>query len=318
MGESISGPEIEAARAEMREAIAARGISNAEAARQSGIAQSTLAAWLAGKYNGDNGRIAEQARTWISHQTEQAKTRAATPALPDYVATPTAESILNVLMFAQTTPDIVLITGASGIGKTSAMEQYRATHPNVWMYTAKPSSSSLHATLEGICDAMGIRTITTRRSPAILSRAKGSGGLLIVDEAQHLRSEAFDEIRSIYDEAKIGIAVAGNSEVFARIDGDSKHGLFAQFRSRVGMRIARQKPLVGDVEALLDATGVAGPAERKLLRVIAGKPGALRGMAKTLRVAAIIAAAEGGEITEAHVRAAAARLYDNSGAAEAA
>ena len=317
MGDSISTPEIDAARRDTRDAIAARGISVAEAARQSGIAQSTLAAWLNGKYAGDNARIAEQARTWLNHAKEQAQHRAATPVLPDFIATPTAETILGTLMFAQTVPDIVLITGGAGIGKTTALEQYRATHPNVWMHTAEPAGASMNAMLEGICEAMGIRTITTRRSPAILGRAKGSGGLLIVDEAQHLRSEALDQLRTIHDVARIGIAVAGNSEVFARIDGDSRHGLFAQFRSRVGMRVARQKPLAGDVEALLDATGVAGPAERKLLRVIAGKPGALRGMAKTLRVAAIIAAAEGGEITEAHLRAAAARLYDHGGAAEA-
>jgi DNA transposition AAA+ family ATPase len=163
--------------------------------------------------------------------------------------------------------------------------------------------------MEGICAAVGVREPTpSRRSATLMERVRGSGGLLIVDEAQHLSSGALDQLRTIHDLTKIGVAVAGNSEVFARIDGDGRKGLFAQFRSRIGMRLTRGKPLAADVEAMLDASGVTGAGERRLLRVVANKPGALRGVSKTLRVAHILAAGEGVPMTEAHLRAAAERL----------
>ena len=137
-----------------------------------------------------------------------------------------------------------------------------------------------------------------------------------MDEAQHLSSAALDQLRHFHDLGRIGLAVAGNSEVIGRIDGDTRRGLFAQFSSRVGMRLRRQRPLGTDVNALLDAAGVTGSAERKLLQAVASKPGALRGMTKTLRVANILAAGGGSAVTEANIAAAAASMSDGSAAGE--
>ena len=316
MGETINTPEMDETREALKQALGARRLSVALAAKEIDIGYSTLSSWLAVKYNGDNAAVADKVRTWLRHQEDLARHRAALPTLPDFVNTPTAGSILAILMHAQTVPDIVLVTGGAGIGKTTACAEYRRRHPNVWMHTAEPAGSSVHAMIEGICDAMGVReNAASRRSPEIVRRATGSGGLLIIDEAKHLGSAALDQLRTFHDKAQIGIAVSGNSEVFARIDGDGRRGLFAQFRSRVGMRISRANPLGADVEAILSAANVYGDPERRLLRVVANKPGALRGVAKTLRVAHILAAADGTDISEAHIKAAAERLTDAFGEA---
>ncbi len=318
MGETVNTPDMEAAREEFREAQRTRGISNADAAKQIGVGSSTLLAWLSGSYAGNNARVAEQVRTWVRHQEEQTQHRAALPVLPDYIATPTAEAILAVARHAQVLPDIVLVTGGAGIGKTTALREYQRTHPQVWLHTAEPAAASVHAMLEGICDAMGVsENAANRRSRSIVKKAQGSGGLLIVDEGQHLSSAALDQLRTIHDLGRIGVVVAGNSEVFARIDGDSRRGLFAQFKSRVGMRINRNRPLNSDVNALLDAAGVTGNAERRLLHAVAAKPGALRGIAKTLRRAHMLAAASGGAITEAAIAQSVASMDDGSAAGEA-
>lgn len=309
MSESTATPEFDPVRADLRTAMAQMKISGAEAARRSGIAVATLSAFLAGTYNGRNDRVADDVRKWLGTLAERAETQARTLTLPGFVETPTAQAFLAALQHAQFVPDMVTITGAAGVGKTTACREYQRAHANVWLITGIPSASSTHAVLEMICAGIGVtENAANRRNAAIVRRVRGSEGLLVIDEAQHLASQALDELRSIHDAAGIGLALVGNESVFAKIDGGGRKGQFAQVFSRVGMRVSRNRPLRDDVEAMLDAAGVRDGGARKLLRVIAGKPGALRGMSKTLRVAHMLATEEGAAINEQHLSAAWTRL----------
>jgi DNA transposition AAA+ family ATPase len=308
---SGQGPEMDALRAEVRTAMETRNISTPQAAKQIGLGYSTLQAFMAAKYSGDNWKIAELLRKWLHSLAAAAERRTIVPSATPFVATPTALAFLDVLEHAQFVPDLVIITGGAGVGKTTAAEEHQRRQPNVWLMTAKPSVSSTSAVLDAICEALTVtETVASRRNRALIRRLTGTQGLLIVDEAQHLTTQALDELRSIHDEAKIGLALMGNHEVYARLEGGSRKPQFAQLYSRVGMRIARPRPLAGDVEALLEAAQIEGVDERKLLRTIAAKPGALRGMAKTLRVAGILAASDGDAVTRQHLVDAWARISD--------
>ena len=259
MGETVT-PEHDPLRARLRDVVTTRNIGMPEAARLSGVAYATLNAWLNSKYAGNNGRIAEQVETWLSNLDEQAQTRAAGPVIPGFVATPTAAAFLRVLEHAQYVPDIAVVTGGAGVGKTTGCQEYRRTHVNCWIVTGRPSRASVHSVLEAVCEVLGINEPSvSRRTGAIVKKLTGSGGLLIIDEAQHLTSAALDELRSVHDLAGIGLALVGNEDVYARLDGGGRKAQFAQLFSRVGMRIARARPLAGDVDALLDAVEVPLP-----------------------------------------------------------
>src|ERR1035437_1267786 len=52
--------------------------------------------------------------------------------------------------------------------------------------------------------------------------ACGTGGLLVIDEAQHLSVAALDQIRSIHDATDLGIALVGNQQVYARLTGGNR------------------------------------------------------------------------------------------------
>ena len=108
----------------------------------------------------------------------------------------------------------------------------------------------------------------------------------------------------------------GNETVYTRIEGVGRTPQFAQLFSRVGMRLGRRAPVKRDVEMLLDAWGIDGAEERRLLSAVSRKPGALRGMTKTLRMAAMLAAADGGRLDHLHLTMAWSRL-SNGGAVEA-
>lgn len=321
MGETTSsgGVEHDALRVRFREVLSARGMSVSEAARQSGVANSTLAAWLAAKYTGDNARVAHQVELWLATREQETAARLAMPALPGYVETPTAEAFGALFGHAQYTPDIVTATGAPGVGKTSSAREYRRTHSNVWLLTADPSCASPFAILEFLAEVVGIyEPSPSRRMRAVVKKLQGTQGLLIVDEAQHLSIGALEQLRAVHDKAEIGLAYVGNEDVHARLAGGGRRAQFAQLSSRVGMRLMRQRPLAADVDALLAAAGIDGTAERKLLRAIASKPGALRSMSKVLRVAHMQASADETAIESRHLQEAWARLSDSGEITEAA
>ncbi|MDA8049026.1 MAG: AAA family ATPase [Rhodospirillales bacterium] len=311
--EIIDGTEGAGLAERVRGAVAAEKLTVGEAAKLAGLGESTLAAWLSGTYAGNNERVAQKLEIWLGTQAGRMKVKREMPAIP-YAATPTAEMIEGALEHAQMVPDVVVITGGAGVGKTVACRHYAGSHPNVWLLTAEPSLSSAYAVLDYLGEVTGVaESAAQKRSRAIAGRLAGTAGLLIVDEAQHLSTGAIDQLRAIHDRADVGLALAGNEQVWSRLDGGGRKAEFAQLFSRVGMRVAALRPTAKDVAAILNTAGVTGTKERGLLNAIARKPGALRGMAKVLRVARMVAAGAGEEMGEAHLEAAWARIAGHAG-----
>lgn len=309
--------EIEAVRQRIRTTMADRKMAMTDVSRQVGVPYGTFSSFMGGTYKGRNAPIAEQALHWLNGLEAADRTRALAPRAPAFVATPTAEAILATLEHAQYMPDMVVITGAPGVGKTSSARWYAARNANVWMITAEPTMSSPRALLDELADPIGVteRGLSSQKlSRALSRRMAGSRGLVLIDEAQHLTSQTLDQLRMFHDQAGIGIALLGNEAVYARLEGGTRAAQFAQLFSRVGMRLARPKALKGDVEKLLDAWGIAGKAERAALWAVARRAGALRNLTKVVTMAHMLAGAEGAEaMGEGHIQMAWERL--SSGAA---
>ena len=287
--------EIDAIRAEVRAVIDAEGIAQTIVAKEAGIPYGTFTSWLGGTYAGRNDRLAGEARKWLRERQVKAQTVAMAPEPPRFVATPTAERIMVLLTQAKVLADFVVGVGQPGIGKTTAACQFTRSNTNVFKVVAHPTLSRPRALLQQLARIVSVQASTGKLDlihAALVSRLRGTGALIIVDEANFLEPEALQQLRSLHDQAEIGVALLGNATIHHNIEGRGRRAEFAQLTSRVGMRIDIRKPDRGDVETLLDAWGVMGDAERRHLRVIAAKPGALRTMTKTLRLAHMLAAAE--------------------------
>lgn len=219
-------------------------------------------------------------------------------AAPGFTMTKTAGRIWEVLEFAQTSPDIVLVSADAGVGKTSAVEAYAASASNVWVMTAQPVHETLGSMLALLTRTLKMEYIPRAASQAhiIQQRLAGTGGLLIVDEAQFLSPLLRDQLRSmVYDGARIGLALVGNEDLRAQHSRERMNGKNAQLFSRIGLRFARAKPLKDDVNTLLDAWGIIDEQARTAAMGIAMKPGANRAMAKVLVLACSMADNRGDE-----------------------
>lgn len=313
---SYSEEQIEEIRLAVLAIRDSEGVAAAEIARQSGIPAGTLTPWLVRKYAGDNARIAAAMRRWLDSRASQRRARAVLPQVPGFIRTPTAGAFLDALEYAQSSANMITISGGAGVGKTWAARAYQQQAPNVWLLTIRPSISNLRPMLAALLGVLGLgEAAASRRTTLVTDKLAGSGGLLIVDEAQHLQVTALEELRSIYDVAGIGLALVGNETVYARLEGQGRTAQFAQLYSRLSMRTRRTNAQRGDILAVLDAWGIAGAAERRLLLAIGNRPGALRGITQTLRQAHMLALGEAAEdaaptITADHIARAWSRVSD--------
>lgn len=306
---TFTADEQDEIRSAVRSIMEAENLSQAAVARDSGIAYGTFTGWLAGTYQGNNDRVAGEVQIWLTSRQEKKRAATAVPRVPGFQITASAQAFVETLTFAQVIPEISVIAGGAGIGKTSAAEHYAATNSNVWLATMDPTTSGVHPMLAEICEVMGIvEKSASKLTRAIGRKVQGAGGLIVVDEAQHLSTAALDQLRSLHDRYKVGIALIGNETVYSRLEGEGRKAGFAQLYSRVGVRVTQLKPRAEDMCALIKAWNVTDPEEVKFLKAVARKPGALRGMTKCLQLASMLAAGSGKDRNIRHLKAAWDRL----------
>ena len=317
---AISDDQVQEVRQRCKTVLAEQGISRPEAAREANIHYATFSAFLNGTYAGRNDRVAADVLKWMEARQAQEASRAALPVAPRFVATPTADAITAVLQHARAAADMVVISGPPGIGKTSAVCAYTRRTPNVWKIVGNPLLRSPRAAMEDLARVAGLMNERGLANVhrALVHRMRGTSGLVIVDEANHFSSDALDQLRSLHDEAEIGLALVGNATVFNRLEGGgNRQAEFAQLFSRVGMRLTSLKDhrarLGGDIDAYLDGSDVMDAGARKMLHAIGRKPGALRNVRKTVSLAHMLAGAAREPLGARHVQMAWQRLAETQG-----
>ena len=281
-------------------------LTQAKIAAESGISSTTLSQWLNGVYGGDNAAIEAKLKRW-AETTQAARAQAAAmPAAPGFVETATSARVVAALRYAQVAGDMAVVYGGAGLGKTEGIKRYAVLAPNVWHATMTRASANVVTALDVIVEALGLHVAggANKLHTAICKRVTNTGGLLVVDEAQHLSEAALDQIRAIHDATGVGIALVGNEQVYARMTGGNRAAYLDRLFSRIGKKVRLVRATQDDVSALLDGWNIRDAKTRALLGDIAGKPGALRGMTKVLRLASMYASAEKRALEFDDVRAA--------------
>ena len=281
-------------------------LSQAAAAREIGVSASTLSAWLLGRYAGDNANITAAVRSWLDARAERDRWRDGLLDVKTWVETPTARRIMAALSYARGAADVALIHGVPGVGKTLTARRYCSTTVGAWMATMSPAARSVCGALERVADALRIQsgpgTGAARLEAEILARVTATQGILVVDEAQHLTIPALDAIRGIHDAAGIGLALIGGDALYARVTGGGGRTMeTAQLYSRIGKRVRVVRAERADMDALIGSWEIEG-ALAQVLRDTARGGGALRTLAKTVRLARMFAGDE--PLTHVHVESA--------------
>jgi len=288
-----------------------QGWTKAEVARRIGMADGTFSQWFSGKYTGRLDSTNRQVSQWLDAIEETAGLTASIPTSPPFLQTVAAKEVIETLHWAQITGDMVIITLEAGMGKTEACSQFLKTRPHVFMVTMSPQTKTVHGMLVDLATELDVMV----HNPAKLTRAigkrlerSGGGTLLIVDEAQNLTDDAVNQLRHFVDINRCGVALVGNTEIYARFKGgrdDKRDGpSYAQIKRRIGKRLLRKKPLIEDLRLFISAWGVSDPDAVQFLIGVGSKGGALGQIDKTMKLAMMSAAGSNEPVSLKHIQAA--------------
>lgn len=274
--------------ASMRDSLAAwrteRKLSMAAVAKRCGYNEATISRYLAGTMTGDVEGLERSVRDMMDADARR-QTWAET-----YIETQGCIETETVLDLIRGACDIGLVTGAAGLGKTTACRRYAATHEISIMITLSEGCGDNWSVIRLIFDRLDMRGWSRRkggqtRGEAVASRLSGSERLVIVDNAQRATLSGLRWLFDLSDSAGIPIALVGNPDVLDRVAGSD------QLHSRIGLRadIASRRDMawLDDASAsILDAMWPDAPAEVRLLaQETARQPGHLRRLVKQLRIA---------------------------------
>ncbi|CAM3278796.1 DNA transposition protein [Xenorhabdus nematophila ATCC 19061] len=291
-------------RAAIRSAVEHDGVTYSHIARESSLSGTALSQFMNESYRGDNDSVASKLSVWLENRSRRASEM---PEAPDFVQTKTVRQIWSALQYAQIAQCISVIYGSPGVGKTKSLQQFARDRPNVWLITVSPSRASLSECLYELTLELGIGDAPRRAGQlgrSVRRKLRGTSGLLIIDEADHLDYPVLEELRILQEDTGIGLALVGNHQVYSKLTGGNSRNVdFARLFSRIAKKVAILKTKKDDVQAISAAWGL-GQQERALVHQLAERPGALRTVSHTLRLAAMFARGANETLSETHIRAA--------------
>lgn len=223
------------------------GTSANRLAKAAGISSSTLSGYLNGKYPGDKDAVRSKIQNVIDRETEKQSLRKSNP---NFIETSVSKRFFDVAKMSHQFCEIGVCYSDAGLGKTESAREYAIRHSDCILIEADPSFSAgvmlreLHSRLYND-RRKDLHTTYTD----CLERLKGTGRLLIIDEAEKLPYRALEFIRRIHDKAGIGILLTGMPELLGNLKGF--RGQYAQIWSRVGMAVKLERITEKDTETII-------------------------------------------------------------------
>lgn len=169
-----------------------------------------------------------------------------------FVETEVARRMLAVIGKVNELCTIGLILGDAGRGKSMTLEAAQLIHPGSVLLRVRQSSRRPRGLSQQIGEALGLRglRVTSHAEERIIDTLRGTGRLLLIDEAHQLTPDAMELLRDIHDETGSPIVLAGTLRLHDSIaDSDVYSG---QMSSRVAIRY--------NLTEDMDAGGTGGPS----------------------------------------------------------
>lgn len=209
------------------------GQSQAAIAKKIGISPTTVSQFLSESYIGDNAEIASKVESFIYLQTMREHYTKA-PSFTDKLRN--TRKITAALDYVYANRCTGVVSGVSGCGKTTALKNYQKIANGVVYVQADATKRSPCSVLKLISKAMGetCKGTSSDTLDKLIDNLTGTDRLIIIDEAQHLTSRAFDTLRALNDRAEVGVIYAGTPDIIKRMTVGRATEEFDQVYSRNG------------------------------------------------------------------------------------
>ncbi len=265
----------------LRDSLIATRLSNAEIARGIGYSSGAVSTYINNKYSGDLSAIEPKIREWLRDRT-----------VAQVSGIPTIPTEISRFMHRRfeeirTSGELALEVGEAGIGKSRAIGLYLLDHTLAIGLRAIPWRSGMNAIAEDLAQAAGINRLAKheKRWDAILDRTRGSGRILIVDDAQELAPRALQCCVDYHEETGSPVCLVGLPALKKKLLADSRRS--RRVDAVVELKIKDPAPLINH---LIDQFASDSNGERNdllsLCVEVASGIGAFGSVEKQLKYAA--------------------------------
>lgn len=258
------------------------GLNQTQISRAVGVAPAAISMYLKGTYKENGGNyetIEPKIKAFLDAEDEKAKRD---ELIIEFVQTRTAQRVAEVMRDAHLDGEVVVVSGQAGLGKTQAVKAYCTSQPAAILVEANPSFNAL-VMMRKLAEACKLNSNGSINDlyELICERLKGSGRMIVVDEAENLPLRALELLRRLQDETGCGLAMVGMPTLVANLRG--KHGHLAQLYSRVSLHLNLGDTLPDDELEIIARKALPQADDDTIAALVKHSNGNTRRMSKIMR-----------------------------------
>lgn len=223
--------------------------NQSQLAKSIGVSPAQISSFFRGKYSGDNETLIKKIES--HYKLVEGRKNLNTGGVP-FVFTSNAKRVYNACGAVHKAGYFGVVVGRAGLGKTYALHNYSDEFRDV-VYLEIDQTTNQIEFLKDLCNELKIddKGLANTLKKRIVEKIKGSGRLIIIDQAEYLPIKAMDVLRSIHDQTKVGVLLVGLPLLWKKINtGD---GLNDQITTRVFIKTELNELKETDVEMMVNA-----------------------------------------------------------------
>ena len=198
-----------------------------EVARLLNISETTMSMYLKNSYKGNLQTIDSKVEKFLQTSDEK-KLYAFKKIKLNFVKTSVAQRVFNIAKMCQMNGEIGVCFGRSGYGKTTACKEYAKKEFGV-VWLDPNENANKNEVIRMLARGLNINDDYIRTAlPKIVDKLNNSNYLIIVDEAENLKSNVFRTLRKIHDKCNFsfGLLFVGTERLYynlARMKGEFEY-----------------------------------------------------------------------------------------------
>jgi hypothetical protein len=217
-----------------------------------GVSVSALNGWMKGTYKGDCARLEKSVQRFLEAQHEAGIEIGNFKKDFDFVPTSVFREIEECAKLAEYRGEMRAVTGISGIGKTTGIRKIAEDREGSALFVECYAGMRKNRLLQKLGQAAGISSMHGRFDDMfeyLVSYLKGSGRLIIIDEAEHLPVEALDSVRRIHDFTGCGVLICGHPRFYESLKRFQDR--YAYIFNRLSIPVQLKKLSASDASAMV-------------------------------------------------------------------
>jgi DNA transposition AAA+ family ATPase len=207
------------------------GYTQKQVAAKSKLSTATVSTYLSGTYNGNISNTESKLRDFLMREAKRLHGDV------EFVPTTLAKTALEVIDNIHSDCDIGVIYGAAGMGKSMVLREYALRDSATILIEADPGYTA-KVLLQELCIKLRVKKTTGtihELSERCVEALKGTGWIVLIDEAELLPHRALEVMRRIHDRSRCGLLLAGMPRLLLNLMGS--RGEYEQLYGRVSLAL---------------------------------------------------------------------------------